>query len=47
MTIDEAIELCDRMKPNHYEKEDKLRWLSELDGRIRIEILDTHEGGAV
>ena len=45
MTIEEAIELCDRMKPNHYEKDDKLRWLSELDGRIRIEILDTHEGG--
>lgn len=45
MTIEEAIELCDRMKPNHYEKDDKLRWLSELDGRIRIEILDTHEDG--
>lgn len=45
MTIDEAMALCDRMKPNLYKKDDKRRWLSELDGRIRIEILDSHENG--
>ena len=27
-----------------YSREDKIHWLSELDGRIRLEILDAHEG---
>lgn len=43
MTIDQAIERCDEMKPNSYDREDKIRWLSELDGRITADILLTHE----
>ena len=34
MTIREAIELVDRLKPNQYGSADKLRWLSELDGAV-------------
>lgn len=44
MTIIEAIGLVDDVKPNKYGQETKIRWLSELDGRIHSEILDTHEG---
>ena len=31
MTIREALETVDRLKPNQYGSADKLRWLSELD----------------
>lgn len=33
------------MKPNQYEKETKIGWLSNLDGMIKKEIIDTHVGG--
>lgn len=45
MTIREAIEAVDRLKPNAYPEEDKLRWLSDLDGTITKELLQTHAGG--
>lgn len=44
MTIIEAINGVDALKPNTYEQIDKIRWLSELDGKIKKEIIDTHEG---
>lgn len=43
MTIDEAVERCDRMKPNTYSRADKIRWLSELDGRVLRDIIQAHE----
>ena len=43
MTIREAIELVDRLKPNQYGSADKLRWLSELDGAVWHEIWSAHE----
>ena len=43
MTIREAIELVDRLKPNQYGSADKLRWLSELDGVVWHEIWSAHE----
>ena len=43
MTIDEAIERCDRTKPNAYSRADKIRWLSELDGRVLRDLIQTHE----
>lgn len=46
MTINEAIERLDALKPNTYKTEEKIRWLSELDQRIKNLIIDTHEGGA-
>ncbi len=39
MTIDVAIERCDRMKPNAHSRADKIRWLSELDGRVMRDII--------
>ena len=45
MTIMEAINAVDTMKPNSYSLMDKLGWLSRLDARIKKEIIDTHEGG--
>lgn len=45
MTIIEAINGIDARKPNSYTPEDKIRWLSILDGVIKKEIIDTHEGG--
>ena len=44
MTITYAIEIADEMRPNLYSTEEKTRWLSELDGRIRNEILLGREG---
>lgn len=45
MTIIEAIDKIDNFKPNSYTQYDKVRWLSILDGIIKTEIIDTHEGG--
>ncbi len=45
MTIIEAITRVDTLKPNSYGQTDKIKWLSELDGAIKAEIIDTHEGG--
>lgn len=44
MTIAEAISHIDSLKPNNYSPEDKIAWLSTLDGVIKNEIIDTHEG---
>ena len=46
MTIIEAINKIDSFKPNSYTQLDKIKWLSELDGTIKTEIIDTHEGGS-
>ena len=45
MTIMEAIYRADAQKPNVYHQEEKIRWLSALDGLVKKEIIDTHEGG--
>lgn len=45
MTISEAISRTDAVKPNAYDEPRKILWLSELDGMIKSEIIDTHEGG--
>ena len=44
MTIIEAINQIDSLKPNTYSMPDKVRWLSNLDWMIKTEIIDTHEG---
>ena len=46
MKIFEAIDLCDRQKPNGYSREDKIHWLSKLDGMIWENVISRHEGGA-
>ena len=45
MTILEAINRVDSTKPNSYTQIEKVDWLSTLDGIIKGEIIDTHEGG--
>lgn len=45
MTIIEAINAADKRKPNTLSKSEKIRLLSYLDGKIKLEIIDTHEGG--
>ncbi len=45
MTILEAITQIDTVKPNGYGQTEKIKWLSELDGIVKAEVIDTHEGG--
>lgn len=45
MTILEAINRVDSTKPNSYTQIEKVDWLSTLDGVVKREIIDTHEGG--
>lgn len=45
MKILEAITKIDTLKPNSYSQTEKIKWLSTLDGIIKTEIIDTHEGG--
>ena len=44
MTIIEAINRIDAINPNNYTQPEKIAWLSTLDGVIKKEIIDTHEG---
>ena len=45
MTIMEAIHRIGAVKPNGYDQSQKIKWLNALDGIIKKEIIDTHEGG--
>ena len=45
MTIIEKITEVDVLHPNGFDQNNKIAWLSNLDGRIKEEIIDTHEGG--
>ena len=38
-TFAEIIERVDRNKPNAFEKLEKLRWLTELEGKIAAEVM--------
>lgn len=43
MTIQEAINVVDKLKPNSYDYLVKVKWLSKLDGQIYREVFATHE----
>lgn len=43
MTIQEALDRVDLLKPNKVETEAKIAWLSKLDGIVWREIILTHE----
>ena len=45
MTITRALHHIDVIKPNSYNQDEKIMWLSNLDGIVKTEIIDTHEGG--
>ena len=44
MTIIQAINAIDDLCPNTYKREKKIEQLSKLDGVIKKEIIDKHEG---
>ena len=43
MTIAEVISKVDALKPNTYKQKDKIGWLSDLDARVKTQIIDAHE----
>lgn len=45
VTVDEILKAADSLKPNSFTREEKVQWLTSFDGRIRRELMDTHEGG--
>jgi hypothetical protein len=45
MTIIEAINGIDTIKPNKYTQDQKIEWLKRLDGLVKEQVIDTHEGG--
>lgn len=45
MTIIEAISRVDNLKPNIYDQETKIRWLSQLDGQIQ-QVLFRYDNGS-
>lgn len=47
MTIEGAIKHVDTVKPNQYDHETKVKWLSKLDGVIYREVFLTHAGNNV
>ena len=44
MKLIEAINKIDALKQNTFSNTDKIGWLSTLDGIVKCEIIDTHEG---
>lgn len=44
MTLIEAINRIDALKPNSYKQDEKIRWLSTLDGIIKVKVIDFYEG---
>ena len=45
MTVIEAINQVDALKVNTYSQDNKIEWLSRVDGMIKRLIIDTHEDG--
>ena len=44
MTVIEAINRIDALKPNNYSQDEQVAWLSKIDGIIKEKVIDTHEG---
>lgn len=44
MTIEEVIASVDELMPNQYSTEQKVKWLSSLDGKIYRDVIMTHRG---
>ena len=47
MRVGECIAMVDALKPNKFSMADKLRWLSDIDGTIVRELIDTHENSPI
>lgn len=46
MTIQQVLNQIDHDIPNQFDEKSKIDWLAQLDGRIFVEVISTHEGGA-
>lgn len=44
MTISEAIARCDLVKPNQFDGQTKVEWLTRLDGKVWWDVIRSHEG---
>lgn len=44
MTLREAIDRIDSLKHNTFTQGEKVEWISRLDGLVKAQIIDTHEG---
>lgn len=44
LTLEEALERIDSLKPNSFSRGEKIAWLSALDGQIWQELIAAHEG---
>lgn len=45
MTIIEAINQIDSLKPNTYSVKQKIFWLNQLEAMVKKQVIDAHEGG--
>ena len=45
MTVTEAITQIDSLKPNTYDLQQKVYWLSKVDSMVKRLVIDAHEGG--
>lgn len=45
MTIQEVIDRVDELAPNQYTDDQKMHWLTDLDGKVFHEVFRTHEPG--
>ena len=43
MTVKQAIDQVDSLRPNQYAPAQKVKWLSDLDGMIYSEVISAHE----
>lgn len=46
MTIQKILDMLEEVKPSQISDETKIAWLSQLDARIFLELLSTHEKDA-
>ena len=44
MTISEAIARCNLVKPNQFDDQTKVEWLTRLDGKVWWDVIRSHEG---
>ncbi len=47
MFLAELIAMIDEIKPNQYTKEQKVRWLSEIEGIVVDDVLNNYEGNDI
>ncbi len=47
MTVKQAIDIADAVKPNQYKREIKVEWVKNAERRIYNEIYSNHESGEV